>query len=246
MTIPGTGIAVCAAIANDAGDENELLDEALSTISTAGFEQALFAIGIGKLVGLISTVARNACDRALTKRPTRADAITRRVAQNAEDRAMSPGPTTLESRLAQIIRLTCSDREGEVISAIHAFVRTLKAAGTDKIHELADRLQKPIEKSNGNALNEAEARRLYDEGYAAGVRAAESKYHGVSDFHGIDGKPSWEDVALFCQREKHRVDARHHEFIDDMASRSTWGREPTEKQHKYLHSLFFKLGAKIK
>ena len=77
------------------------------------------------------------------------------------------------------------------------------------------------------------------------MRAAESKYHGVSDFHGIDGKPSWEDVALFCQREKHRVDARHHEFIDDMASRSAWGREPTEKQHKYLHSLFFKLGAKI-
>ena len=50
MTTSGTGIAVCAAIANDAGDENELLDEALSTIRTAGFEQALFAIGIGKLV----------------------------------------------------------------------------------------------------------------------------------------------------------------------------------------------------
>ena len=55
---------------------------------------------------------------------------------------MSPGPTTLESRLAQIIRLTCSDREGEVISAIHAIVRTLKAAGTDKIHALADRVEK--------------------------------------------------------------------------------------------------------
>jgi hypothetical protein len=67
----------------------------------------------------------------------------------------------------------------------------------------------------------------------------------VSDFHGIDSKPSWEDVALFCQREKYRLDARHHEFIDDMASRSAWGREPTEKQHKYLHSLFFKLGGKI-
>ena len=77
------------------------------------------------------------------------------------------------------------------------------------------------------------------------MRAAENKYHGVSDFHGTDGKPSWKDVALFCQREKHRVDARHHEFIDDMAGRSAWGREPTEKQHKYLHSLFFKLGAKI-
>jgi hypothetical protein len=59
---------------------------------------------------------------------------------------MSPGPTTLESRLAQLIRVTCSDREGEVISAIHAIVRTLKAAGTDKIHALADRVEKPIEK----------------------------------------------------------------------------------------------------
>jgi hypothetical protein len=158
---------------------------------------------------------------------------------------MSPGPTTLESRLAQLIRLTCSDREGEVISAIHAIVRTLKAAGTDKIHALADRVEKLIEKPNGNAFNEAEARRLYNDGYAAGVRATENKHHGPCDSHGTDGKPSWEDVALFCQREKHRLDARHHEFIDDMASRSAWGREPTEKQHKYLHSLFFKLGGKI-
>ena len=29
-----------------------------------------------------------------------------------------------------------------------------------------------------------------------------------------------------------------------MASRTVYGREPTEKQHKYLHSLFFKLGGK--
>ena len=47
------------------------------------------------------------------------------------------------------------------------------------------------------------------------------------------------------QREKHRLAAHHHEFIDDMASRSVYGREPTQKQHQYLHSLFFKLGGKI-
>ena len=157
---------------------------------------------------------------------------------------MSPGPSTLESRLAQIIRLTCSDREGEVISAIHAIVRTLKAAGTDRIHALADRVEKLIEKDNGNALNEAEAKRLYDEGYAAGVRAAESKYHGVSDFHGIDGKPSWEDVALFCQRKSIA-------WMRGITNSSmTWLAAPRggvsrPKQHKYLHSLFFKLGAKI-
>jgi len=47
------------------------------------------------------------------------------------------------------------------------------------------------------------------------------------------------------QREKHRLDNKHHEFIDDMASRTGYLREPTLKQHKYLHSLFYKLGGKI-
>jgi len=30
-----------------------------------------------------------------------------------------------------------------------------------------------------------------------------------------------------------------------MASRTVWGHEPTEKQHKYLFALFLKLGGKI-
>jgi len=33
--------------------------------------------------------------------------------------------------------------------------------------------------------------------------------------------------------------------IDNMASRTVYGREPTPKQHRYLHFLFFKLGGKI-
>jgi len=53
------------------------------------------------------------------------------------------------------------------------------------------------------------------------------------------------EVALFVQREKHRLPAQHHEFIDDMASRTVYGREPTPKQHQYLHSLFYKLGGTI-
>jgi len=49
----------------------------------------------------------------------------------------------------------------------------------------------------------------------------------------------------YAQRQKHRLPERHHEFIDDMASRTVYGREPTPKQHQYLHSLFFKLGGRI-
>jgi hypothetical protein len=82
-------------------------------------------------------------------------------------------------------------------------------------------------------------RKAIDDAYAMGVHDAEN------DFHNTDGKPGWEAVALFLQRNKDRLEARHHQFVDDMASRTVYGREPNEKQHKYLHSLFYKLGGKL-
>jgi hypothetical protein len=56
----------------------------------------------------------------------------------------------------------------------------------------------------------------------------------------------WNDVALFLQRNKTRLDEKHHEFVDDMATRTVWGREPTERQHKYLHSLFFNWAGRLR
>jgi hypothetical protein len=55
------------------------------------------------------------------------------------------------------------------------------------------------------------------------------------------------EIAQFLQREKHRLPAQHHEFIDDMVWRFTRLNWPslTPKQHEYLHSLFDKLGGKI-
>jgi hypothetical protein len=117
---------------------------------------------------------------------------------------------------------------GEIIAAVRALVRTFESAGSD-IHALADHVEKP----NSASVPEAEMKRPYDPGYSAGVLAAESWHHGVGDFHNTDGKPDWDAVALFLQRNKRRLDSRHHEFIDDMASRTVWGREPTEKQHRW-------------
>ena len=65
------------------------------------------------------------------------------------------------------------------------------------------------------------------------------------DFRGTDGKPTWEEVALFFQREKHRSIRSITNSSTTWLARTVWGREPTERQHKYLHSLFFKLGGKI-
>src|SRR5262249_27402501 len=83
------------------------------------------------------------------------------------------------------------------------------------------------------------------EGYAEGGRAAESKQHSTGTFRNTDGSLEWTEITLYCQRQKHRLPETNHKFVDDMASRTVWGREPSVKQHQYLHSLFFKLGGKI-
>ena len=159
---------------------------------------------------------------------------------------MTAVPTMIVGKLATLIRLLSSDRDGEVIATVRALVRTLESAGSD-IHALAEH----IEKANGG-LTDADKKKIRTEienaralGYAEGVKAAEAKQHGTGAFRNTDGQIEWTEVALFVQREKHRLPAKHHEFVDDMAARTVYGREPTPNQHKYLHSLFFKLGGKI-
>jgi hypothetical protein len=148
------------------------------------------------------------------------------------------------SKLGDVIRRLSSSSDGEIIATVHAMRRMLASYGAD-IHVLADHVE------NGG-LTDADKQKIRTEienardlGYAEGVRAAESKQHGTGAFRNTDGKLEWTEVALFVQREKHRLSDRHHEFIDDMASRTVYGREPTPNQHRYLHSLFYKLGGKI-
>jgi hypothetical protein len=146
----------------------------------------------------------------------------------------------IAKKVADLVRRLGSPHDGEVIATVRALRRVLEANGLD-LHAVAD----PLVAMNGKHIPEEEMRRLYDAGFAAGVQAAENRQHGTDDFRGTDGKSTWEAIALFLQRNKDRLDLKHHEFIDDMAARTAWGHEPTERQHKYLHSLFYKLGGKI-
>jgi hypothetical protein len=141
----------------------------------------------------------------------------------------------VSGKLAQYVRLLSSDKEGEVVAAAHAIMRTLKKAGAD-IHVLADR----IEHANGGKLTEAEMKKIYD----AGVRDTENKQHGSGDFHNADGTPEWNAIALFCQRHQDRLWANELRFINDMAERTVW-REPTERQGKWLRSIFYRLGGRL-
>jgi len=156
-------------------------------------------------------------------------------------------PRELAVKLGKPIRLLVSNSQGEAFAALCAIPRLLESHGYS-FHSLAEH----VENANGSGLSEDDKKKIHSEienaralGYAEGVKAAEARQHGTGAFRNTDGALKWTEVALYCRREKHRLPDKHHEFIDDMASPTVWGREPTPKQHQYLHGLFFKLGNKL-
>jgi hypothetical protein len=153
--------------------------------------------------------------------------------------AMTDVLTPIANKLAACIRMLSSDKDGDVVNAARGLIRMLKGAGTD-IHVLAER----VENANSGKLSEVEMRKLYDTGYRDGMRAVENKQHGSGDFHNVDGTPAWNEIALFCQQNNDRLRENERQFVNDMAARSVW-REPTEKQAKWLKSIFYRLGGKL-
>jgi len=156
-------------------------------------------------------------------------------------------PHALAAKLGKPIRLLASNSQGEAFAALCAIARLLESHG-HSFHTLADH----VENANGGGLSDAHKQKISAAienaraiGYAEGVKAAESKQHGTGAFRNTDGTLEWTEVALFVQRQKHRLPEKQHEFVDDMAARTVYGREPTPRQHQYLHSLFYKLGGKI-
>jgi hypothetical protein len=150
---------------------------------------------------------------------------------------MSANKKTLEERVASLVRLLASDKDGEILAATAALKRTLASAGTD-IHGLAHGIEN-LGKST--VVPDEIKKKIWD----AAVQHTENRLHGADDFIDSSGKPTWQSVALYCQRNIHRLAPKHHDFINKVASQTVYDREPTERMHKYLFSLFLQLGGKI-
>jgi hypothetical protein len=151
---------------------------------------------------------------------------------------------TYERKLADLIRLLASDQDGEVVAAARALERLLASRDAD-FNDLAS----AVESLATGGLAEAEMKRLFDAGYAKGFDEAGRKQAETEAVFGKlpDGSTDWEAIALAVQREKAQLEPRHHQFADDMAARlAAWGYEPSEKQGKYLLSLFYKIGGRIR
>src|SRR4051812_29519552 len=114
-------------------------------------------------------------------------------------------------RLARLIPRLASDQDGEVVATARAIARTLKAAGRD-FHDLADAIGR-----------EPEPRVICIE------RAP-------------DEPLTWRELAAWCAaHDAGRLDAKERRFVHDMRDRLVLGGCPTEKQAKWLRSLYARL-----
>jgi hypothetical protein len=141
-------------------------------------------------------------------------------------------------KLGKFIRLLTSNRDGEVVAAARAIVRTLEGVGAD-IHDLAESIG--ALPANGKKFSEADAREIYERGVDAGRRAAEQArpptLHNVDD----DGPP-WHAIACECAAHLDRLcDQREKDFVADMVRWTTRGGEPTEKQANWLRSIYVRV-----
>jgi hypothetical protein len=145
--------------------------------------------------------------------------------------------TPIADKLGKLLRLLTSSHDGEVLGAARALVRTLNNAGLD-IHVLAEGIGGTT--ANGKKFSEEEALEIYQRGVQDGRRAAEAQ--GPITFHDVgNNDPSWHAIATECATHGARLRSHEKEFVDDMVRWTVHGGKPTEKQAKWLRSIYVRI-----
>lgn len=143
----------------------------------------------------------------------------------------------IADKLANAIRLLASDKDGEVVAAWRAIIRTLRGIGAD-IHDVAD----CIKHSGNGALNDHEMQEIYDAGVKAGIQQAQrTPRHNAL----VPQFPPARDMAMYCYRNLAELRSEWEiEFVTNMAS-LTRVRPLSVKQQALLEKIYIKLGGKV-
>jgi hypothetical protein len=148
----------------------------------------------------------------------------------------------IAKRIATLFRMLSSDFEGEALAAVAAMKTLFKAEGLT-FHDIAT----VIESCNGEIeerkYSDSDAEIIFNRGVEKGRAEAAHEQIAPADYYDVDGAPRWAAIAAFCQNHNQRLRPGEAQFIDDMAGNTLW-REPTEKQAKWLLSIFVKLGGR--
>ena len=107
-----------------------------------------------------------------------------------------------------------------------------------------------IENCNGKIeerkYSDADAEIIFNRGIEKG-RAEEARKKELlvpADFYDDGRTPALErDRAVLPEQQPSDLQSKEQEFVDEMAGKTMW-REPTERQAKWLLSIFIKLGGR--
>jgi hypothetical protein len=144
-------------------------------------------------------------------------------------------------KVGKLFRLLASDFDGEVLNAARRMKRLLGAKGLS----LSD-IATVIESCNGEIeerkYSDSDAEIIFARGVEKGRGEEARKREAPPEFYDADGRPRWNEIALFCRKHSARLSSDwERQFVSDMAGKTLW-REPSEKQAKYLLGIFVKLG----
>jgi hypothetical protein len=136
------------------------------------------------------------------------------------------------------LRLLGSDRDGEVLAAVHSLRRMLKAHDED-LHDLAARIEKP-------GLTDDEMRKIFNAGVEAGLERAEQERRAPNYFRDVGDAERWHEIATYClQNPKRRhLYSREPGFLEGVVDRTTDGDVPSERQQAWLLKIYRRLGGK--
>ena len=136
------------------------------------------------------------------------------------------------------MRLLGSPNDSEALAAARALQRTLKSAGAD-LHALADVVEKPP----AAELSESDMKRIWDDGRQTGIQEGLEQARDLGVFKPVGSDPTPHEMAAYCQQNIKRIPPQHHQFIDDMASRTLrpWFT-PSVRQAEYLKSMYHQAG----
>jgi hypothetical protein len=156
--------------------------------------------------------------------------------------AMSTLNEAVAKRIATLFRMLSSDFEGEVLNAVAAMKRLFAAEGL-AFNDIAT----VIESCNGEIeelkYSDSDAEIIFARGVEKGRAEQVRVQERPPEFYDADGHPRWNAIALFCQKNHQRLRPAEQGFVDDMAGNTLW-REPSEKQARWLLSIFLRLGGR--
>jgi hypothetical protein len=157
---------------------------------------------------------------------------------------MSTKHKTAIERTADLFRLLDSPFDGEVLGAVGAMKRLFQSEGLSfaDIATVITNHQGEIEEKK---YSDADAEIIFKKGIERGKEEAQHNNPGMlsGEFYDQNGELRWIEIALWCAEHGARLRPNEQQFIDDMCGCVQW-RAPSERQGKWLLSIFYRLGGK--